>query len=90
MRNRYFDLLRAIAIVRVVVYHSTESAWMSIIFPSMGVMFALAGSLMARSLKRPAWSVIRGRTRGHGLNRVLPGSKRWHPARLDASGWEYA
>ena len=33
----------------------------------MGVMFALAGSLMARSLKRPALGVIRGRIR-----RLLP------------------
>ncbi|MFD0328584.1 acyltransferase family protein [Streptacidiphilus monticola] len=33
----------------------------------MGVMFALAGSLMARSLSRPALSVIRGR-----LRRLLP------------------
>lgn len=52
MRNRYFDLLRAIAIVRVVVYHATEVAFLSIAFPSMGVMFALGGSLMAASVDR--------------------------------------
>jgi peptidoglycan/LPS O-acetylase OafA/YrhL len=52
MRNRYFDLLRAIAIVRVVVYHATEVAFLSIVFPSMGVMFALGGSFMAASLDR--------------------------------------
>jgi hypothetical protein len=33
----------------------------------MGVMFALAGSLMARSLNRPAWGVIKSRVR-----RLLP------------------
>ncbi|MFZ4183418.1 acyltransferase family protein [Streptomyces pseudogriseolus] len=66
-RDRYLDLLRSIALVRVVVYHLFGWAWLSIVFPSMGVMFALAGSLMARSLKRGAWSVIRGRVR-----RLLP------------------
>ncbi|MEU0472766.1 acyltransferase family protein [Streptomyces olivaceus] len=66
-RDRYLDLLRSVALVRVVVYHLFGWAWLSILFPSMGVMFALAGSLMARSLKRPAWSVVRGRVR-----RLLP------------------
>ncbi|GAA1201523.1 acyltransferase [Streptomyces hebeiensis] len=67
-RDRYLDLLRAVALVRVVVYHVFGWAWLTILFPSMGVMFALAGSLMARSLsKRPPWSVIRGR-----LRRLLP------------------
>jgi peptidoglycan/LPS O-acetylase OafA/YrhL len=66
-RDRYLDLLRSIALVRVVVYHLFGWAWLTVLFPSMGVMFALAGSLMARSLSRPAASVIRGR-----LRRLLP------------------
>ncbi|MGC0331655.1 peptidoglycan/LPS O-acetylase OafA/YrhL [Streptomyces sp. SAI-170] len=66
-RDRYLDLLRSIALVRVVVYHLFGWAWLTVLFPSMGVMFALAGSLMARSLSRPAWGVIRGRVR-----RLLP------------------
>ncbi|GGU67596.1 hypothetical protein GCM10010274_65050 [Streptomyces lavendofoliae] len=66
-RDRYLDLLRAIALVRVIVYHIFGWAWLTVLFPSMGVMFALAGSLMARSLSRPAWGVIRGRVR-----RLLP------------------
>ncbi|MFE0256975.1 acyltransferase [Streptomyces sp. NPDC059010] len=66
-RDRYLDLLRSIALVRVVVYHLFGWAWLTVLFPSMGVMFALAGSLMARSLNRPAWGVIRGRVR-----RLLP------------------
>ncbi|MCK1819070.1 acyltransferase family protein [Streptomyces sp. XM83C] len=66
-RDRYFDLLRAVALFRVVFYHLTGWAWLPIVFPSMGVMFALAGNLMARSLKRPAVQVIRGRMR-----RLLP------------------
>ncbi|MFG1671930.1 acyltransferase [Streptomyces sp. Y7] len=66
-RDRYLDLLRSIALVRVVAYHLFGWAWLTVLFPSMGVMFALAGSLMARSLNRPAWGVIRGRVR-----RLLP------------------
>ncbi|MBD0420837.1 acyltransferase [Streptomyces sp. TRM S81-3] len=66
-RDRYLDLLRSLALVRVVVYHLFGWAWLTVLFPSMGVMFALAGSLMARSLNRPALSVIRGRVR-----RLLP------------------
>ncbi|MFE2518029.1 acyltransferase family protein [Streptomyces mirabilis] len=66
-RDRYLDLLRSIALVRVVVYHLFGWAWLTVLFPSMGVMFALAGSLMARSLSRPAVGVIRGRIR-----RLLP------------------
>ncbi|RII19824.1 Acyltransferase family protein [Streptomyces sp. YIM 130001] len=66
-RDRYLDLLRSLALVRVVFYHIFGWAWLTVLFPSMGVMFALAGSLMARSLSRPAWGVIRGRVR-----RLLP------------------
>ncbi|MGW7254832.1 acyltransferase family protein [Streptomyces sp. NPDC054834] len=66
-RDRYLDLLRSIALVRVVVYHLFGWAWLTVLFPSMGVMFALAGSLMARSLNRPAPKVIRDRVR-----RLLP------------------
>ncbi|WP_250545327.1 acyltransferase family protein [Paenarthrobacter sp. DKR-5] len=63
-RDRYLDLLRAIALVRVVAYHTFASAgWLSIAFPSMGVMFALAGSLMARSLERPTLGVLKSRSR---------------------------
>ncbi|MGW7299413.1 acyltransferase family protein [Streptomyces sp. NPDC054829] len=67
VRDRYFDLLRALALFRVVLYHLMGWAWLPLVFPSMGVMFALAGNLMARSLKRPAIQVIRGRMR-----RLLP------------------
>lgn len=63
-RDRYLDLLRAIALIRIVAYHTfTGVAWLTLVFPSMGVMFALAGSLMARSLERPALGVLKSRTR---------------------------
>ncbi|MEU8521609.1 acyltransferase [Streptomyces sp. NBC_01216] len=66
-RDRYLDMLRSIALVRVVAYHVFGWGWLSIVFPSMGVMFALAGLLMARSLDRPARQVITSRIR-----RLLP------------------
>ncbi|GLX99702.1 acyltransferase [Actinoplanes sp. NBRC 101535] len=67
-RDRWFDLLRALAIIRVSVYHYFPYAIIELAFPSMGVMFALAGSLMANSLNRsPAPKVIWGRVR-----RLLP------------------
>ncbi|WP_449488563.1 acyltransferase family protein [Streptomyces purpurascens] len=67
VRDRYFDTLRAVALVRVVTYHTFGWAWAGLVFPSMGVMFGLAGTLMARSLQRPAPTVIRSRVR-----RLLP------------------
>jgi hypothetical protein len=68
VRNRYLDLLRAAAIVRVIVYHLFGWPWLSILLPAMGIMFALAGSLTAASLdRRPAGHVI-----GSRLRRLLP------------------
>nr|WP_239029200.1 glycosyltransferase [Pseudonocardia acidicola] len=67
-RERWLDLLRAAALARVLAYHVFGAGWMSIAFPSMGVMFALAGSLMVQSMRRtPAIDVI-----GHRLRRLLP------------------
>jgi len=66
-RDRYFDALRAVALVRVVAYHTFGWAWAGLVFPSMGVMFALAGTLMAKSLERPALKVVWSRMR-----RLLP------------------
>jgi peptidoglycan/LPS O-acetylase OafA/YrhL len=68
VRNRYLDLLRAAAIVRVIVYHLFGWPWLSIVLPAMGIMFALAGSLTAASLdKRAAGNVVTSR-----LRRLLP------------------
>jgi len=54
--------------VRVVVYHTFGFAWIGFLFPSMGVMFALAGSLVARSLDRTTGArVVHNRVR-----RLLP------------------
>jgi peptidoglycan/LPS O-acetylase OafA/YrhL len=67
MRNRYLDLLRAVATVRVVIYHVTGWAAFTVVLPAMSVMFALAGSLMAASLDRfGVWAVERR------IRRLLP------------------
>jgi peptidoglycan/LPS O-acetylase OafA/YrhL len=67
VRNRYFDLLRAVAIVRVVIYHATGWALLTVVFPAMGTMFALAGSLMAASLDRYGARAV-----GRRMRRLLP------------------
>jgi peptidoglycan/LPS O-acetylase OafA/YrhL len=67
MRNRYLDLLRAAAVIRVVVYHLTGWSALTIAFPAMSVMFALAGSMMAASLDRSGPMAIERR-----LHRLLP------------------
>ncbi|MEU7655244.1 acyltransferase [Micromonospora taraxaci] len=67
MRNRYLDVLRFLAIVRVVVYHVTGWATLTLVFPAMSVMFALAGSLMAASLTRSGPAAV-----GRRLRRLLP------------------
>lgn len=69
-RDRYIDSLRAVALVRVVTYHVFGWIWLPVIFPSMGIMFALAGSLVAASLDRlpgNPWKVLLKR-----LRRLLP------------------
>src|SRR5690242_16105062 len=67
MRNRYLDLLRAIAVARVVLYHVTGWSALTIVFPAMSVMFALAGSMMAASLDRSGPAAVERR-----LRRLLP------------------
>lgn len=69
-RDRYIDTLRAVALIRVVTYHTFGWIWLPIVFPAMGVMFALGGSLVARSLDRSPGApgpVLRKRIR-----RLLP------------------
>src|SRR3954453_6480900 len=66
-RDRYFDTLRAVAIIRVVLYHAFPFTALELVFPSMGVMFALGGSLMVKSLDRGAGRAVRNR-----LRRLLP------------------
>jgi len=69
-RDQYIDGLRALALVRVMTYHTFGWSWLPVAFPSMGVMFALGGSLVAGSLSsssRTQAQVLRKR-----LKRLLP------------------
>jgi peptidoglycan/LPS O-acetylase OafA/YrhL len=67
-REAWIDLLRAVALVQVVCCHQFDSGPLSVAFPGIGVMFAIGGSVMARSLRNaPAPDVI-----GHRLRRLLP------------------
>jgi peptidoglycan/LPS O-acetylase OafA/YrhL len=57
-RDLWLDTLRTLAIIRVVTYHTFGGSWLTWVFPSMGVMFALAGGLMVRSLDRSGPKVV--------------------------------
>jgi len=67
-RSRYVDTLRAVAITRVFLHHTLWISWLAVLFPSMFVMFGLAGTMTAASLQRkgPA-TTVRSR-----LRRLLP------------------
>ncbi|MGY1749268.1 acyltransferase family protein [Modestobacter sp. SYSU DS0511] len=51
-RDRYIDLLRALALIRVVAFHTFGWAWLPLLFPSMGILLALGGGLAAASIDR--------------------------------------
>jgi peptidoglycan/LPS O-acetylase OafA/YrhL len=64
-RDRYIDVLRCLALIRVMTYHVFGWMWLPILFPSIGIMFALAGSLIASSLDRSPgnpWRVLKKRS----------------------------
>jgi peptidoglycan/LPS O-acetylase OafA/YrhL len=68
-RDRYIDFLRAFALVRVITYHTFDWVWLPAAFPSLGVMFALGGALVASSLDRAGSTRAFLRKR---LRRLLP------------------
>ncbi|MCW2697565.1 MAG: Peptidoglycan/LPS O-acetylase OafA/YrhL, contains acyltransferase and SGNH-hydrolase domain [Modestobacter sp.] len=53
-RDRYIDFLRALALVRVITFHTFGWVWLPAVFPSIGIMFALGGALVTASLDRAA------------------------------------
>jgi len=63
----YLDAVRAVALARVLLYHSLRQDWV-LVFGSMPLMFFVSGSLFATSMdRRDAGSVVRSRYR-----RILP------------------
>ncbi|MDI1464664.1 acyltransferase [Catellatospora sp. KI3] len=67
-RSPYVDTLRAAAIVRVFLNHAIPIGALTALFPSMWLMFGLAGFLTAASLARGGGS----RTVRSRLRRLLP------------------
>lgn len=53
-RQRFLDVLRAVATIRVVLYHSTGNAHLSW-FAAMPLMFFVGGALYGKSLSRTPW-----------------------------------
>ena len=50
--NQFLDLVRTVAIIKVLAWHTYGFAWLSYLIASMPAMFFVAGSLMAHSLER--------------------------------------
>ena len=64
-RDRYIDSLLSLALIFVMTYHVFGGRWLPIMFPAMGIMFALAGSVIASSLDRSPgnpWRVLKERS----------------------------
>jgi CubicO group peptidase (beta-lactamase class C family)/peptidoglycan/LPS O-acetylase OafA/YrhL len=63
-RDGFLDTIRAIATIRVVIWHAFGAPFLSFFVASMPTMFFVAGSLLASSLgRRDTRSVIRDRGR---------------------------
>ncbi|MFK8024401.1 MAG: serine hydrolase [Ilumatobacter sp.] len=63
-RDGFLDALRAVAIIRVVLWHAFGTPWLSWVVATMPLMFFVAGSLLHASLEaRPAAEVLRSRLR---------------------------
>ncbi|MFF0152194.1 acyltransferase family protein [Micromonospora sp. NPDC005203] len=93
-RNRYLDLLRTLALLRVVIYHVTGWIWLSLLVPAMGLMFGIAGSLMAASLDRYGPRAVVRRLRrlllpfwAFGAITLIVLSGGWRPLPSGLSGW---
>ncbi|MCB0985111.1 MAG: acyltransferase, partial [Ilumatobacter sp.] len=64
MRELELDGLRAIALGRVVLWHTFAAAWITWVVSAVPAMFFVTGSLLAASLlRRPSWAVVRARAR---------------------------
>ncbi|MCB1012448.1 MAG: acyltransferase [Microthrixaceae bacterium] len=60
-RLAYVDVMRTVAVVRVVINHALPWPWLKW-FESLPVMFFVSGTLVGRSLRtRSVWAVFRGR-----------------------------
>ncbi len=63
-RNGFLDTLRAVALVRVVLWHTLAFTALSWLVAAMPAMFFVGGSLLARSMHRHRWTdLLRTRLR---------------------------
>lgn len=63
-RDTFLDNVRAISLVRVIIWHTLASAVISWVVASMPAMFFIGGSLLAHSLdRRSSGTVLRARLR---------------------------
>jgi peptidoglycan/LPS O-acetylase OafA/YrhL len=70
-RIAFIDVMRTIAVLRVVVYHALLWQWLTW-FEAMPVMFFVSGTLVGRSLASRSWrSVVSGRVRRLALPLVV-------------------
>lgn len=94
-RDRLLDLIRSVAVVRVVMWHTWSWAWLTWI-PAMPAMFFTTGALLEGSLQRRGWvATLRVRLRrlmipywvyagASVFVMVLDG---WRPTPLQALSW---
>jgi CubicO group peptidase (beta-lactamase class C family)/peptidoglycan/LPS O-acetylase OafA/YrhL len=62
-RDRFLDVVRVLALVRVILWHTWSAAWLTW-FPAMPAMFFGAGALLDDSLERRGWwATVRQRAR---------------------------
>jgi len=62
-RDRFLDVVKAVAVVRVVLWHTLSWPWLSWI-PAMPAMFFANGALLDRSVGKAGWwQTVRSRFR---------------------------
>lgn len=62
-RDRFIDVVRSLALARVIVWHTWSAAWLTW-FPAMPAMFFSTGALLEPSLARRGWwATVRQRAR---------------------------
>jgi CubicO group peptidase (beta-lactamase class C family)/peptidoglycan/LPS O-acetylase OafA/YrhL len=94
-RDRFIDVVRALALVRVILWHTWSAAWLTW-FPAMPAMFFGAGALLDGSLERRGWwATVRQRARRllipfwvyAAVSVLVMVAMGWRPGPGDLFGW---
>lgn len=94
-RDRFLDVVRALALARVVLWHTWSAAWLTW-FPAMPAMFFATGALLDDSVERRGWRrTVRQRARrllvpfwvygAVSVTVMVVGG--WRPAPAELLGW---